>query len=351
MIRYKNHSCRGAAVELLVLIAVMRKGFTVIELLVVTTIMVVLFGLLLGRPGDGRTVKSAAQEFASILRNTKSKALCNEVGDGVVIEPESNSGIVISNSYILPFIECKVTKMPNPVNNGVYPSSIDVGLNPLNASLDDLKRGYKVRFYAQSDSTNQSYRGLQMSEWYCFNYENPPTAKVSIDKETSQNSRNSYWHPLLDCGGLDNSQPKTNIIAGVARHPIKSGVAMIFPKVATIYFRYSGSGNDTSQTWGDLSQEGSIGVVFDKLGCLDALVKQKPVSYIDPFEIVYFFIVNRRDMISNKGLSIIDAFWVAIQPNTGQVVVANHIPQENNDNDSLIASRENARKSFNIGGK
>ena len=168
----------------------------------------------------------------------------------------------------------------------------------------------------------------------------------------------SYWRvkELSNIGvNADNfcevDEPKTNIIAGVARYPIKSGVTMIFPKIATIDFRYSGSGNDTSQTWGDLSQEGSIGVVFDKLGCLDALVKQKPVSYIDPFEIVYFFIVNRRDMISNKGLSITDAFWVAIQPNTGQVVVANHIPQENNNNDSLIASRENARKSFNIGGR
>ena len=326
------------------------KAFTVIELIVVTCIMIVLFSLLLWKTGDGRTVKGAAQEFAGILRNAKSKALCNEVGAGLVIEPEINSGILVSDTYVLPFVECKVTKMPNPVNNGVYPSSIDIGLNPLNASLDDLKLGYKVRFYAQSDTNNQSYRGLQMSEWYCLNYENPPTAKVSFDKETGQNSRNSYWHPLLDCGGLDNSQPKKDVIAGVARYPIKSGEAMRFPKVATIDLRYSGSGNDVNSTWGNLTNKGAIGIVFDKLGCLDALVKQNPVSYIDPFEIVYFYIVDRKELRSmDRKLGSSNAFWVAIQPNTGQVVVAANIPQDNDDTESLTAAREHARKSFTIG--
>ena len=325
-----------------------RKAFTVMELIVVSVIFAILFGLTIRNSGDGRTVKGAAQEFAGILRNAKSKALCKESGAGIILQTEANNGIVVHDAYILPFIECKVDKMPKPVRDS-YPTSIDIGLNILNASPDELKLGYKVKFYSTSPPNSTNARGLYMSEWYSFSYVNPPTATISFNSDNGQTSRNSYWHPLIDCGGLDNSQTKKDVIAGVARCPTKSGIAMTFPKVATIDLRYSGSGNDVNTKWGNLDNKGSLGIVFDILGGLDAIVKQNPTEYIDPCEIVYFFIVDRKEFVQDKRLSSENAFWVAIHPNSGQVSVSSHIPQDSNDTNALIAGRENARKSLSIG--
>lgn len=327
------------------------KGFTIIELIVVIAIMLALYGLILTNIGDGRSVKGAAQEFANLLRNIKSKALLNETGSAVVIEQDSDYGSNVYEGHIPYIIECSVTKMPNPVNNGIYPSSIILGLNPLNAASSELKLGYRTRLYAGAELSSASKLATKMSDWYSFSCINPPLATISFDNEKGQTSINSYWHPLLGSGGLTQplQPPPNGFYMGVARYPDKGMIRMIFPKIATIDLRYSGVGSDPNSNWGNLENKGQFAVIFEKLGGLDAVVTQLPLKSVDPGEIFYFFIVSRKEKKQDKQLASENAFWVAIHYETGQVVVSSHIPQENNDTNSLIAARENARKSLSIG--
>jgi len=338
-----------------------RKGFTLVELLVVAAILAVLFSLVLSgmRRSDG-SVKGAAQQFAAVLRHTQARGLGNEVGAAVIIEPDSDGSIIISDANTLPFMECTVASMPPPAAGNAYPTSTQISLNVLNASLDDLKFGYKLRYFAGGGANSSQRRGPPISDWYAFRSPTPPAATVSFQTASGQTSRNAYWPPVTGCGGCCGASPPppTGLVACVARYPTRGGIAMRFPKVATIDLRYSGTGNDPNTPWGNLDAKGALGVAFDQLGGLEALMQQVPVTAgtpsvetpIDPSEPVYFFIVDRAERTKmDRKLATESGFWVVIQPQTGQINVANNVPQTGTDSAALAAARANARKSLDIG--
>ncbi|MBM4022352.1 MAG: type II secretion system protein [Planctomycetes bacterium] len=340
------------------------RGFTLVELLVVASILAVLFSLVLsGMRRSKGSVKGAAQQFAAVLRQTQARALGNEVGASLMIEPDADGGITIAEGNLLPFMECTVTKMPPAAAAGTYPTSTELTLSVLNATTADLKFGYKLRYFAGGGTANSTQRrGPPISDWYAFRSTAPPAATVSFQAVSGQTSRNAYWPPVTGCGGCcaATPPPSTGLVACVARYPTRGSVAMRFPKAATVDLRYSGTGNAPSSTWGNLDAKGLLGIAFDQLGGLDALMQQVPASTtnttpsantpIDPSEPVFFFIVDRAErMKMDRKLATKSGFWVVIQPQTGQVDVAANVPQTGVDSAALTAARANARQSLDLG--
>lgn len=320
-----------------------RRAFTVVELLVVVTILAALFGLVISsiRRSDG-SVRGAAQQFAAALRNAQGRALGNAAGAAVIIEADADLRVKVSDSNPQAFVEGSVSGMPPPTNGDVYPTSAQITVNPRNAGNDELKYGYKVRFFR--GSANQ--RGQSVSDWFAFSSTNPPSATVSFQTASGQTSRNAFWP---SASGLN---------CCVARYPRRGGVAMTFPKVATIDLRYSGTGSEPGSTWGSLDGKGAIGVSFDVAGSVEALMQQVPVSTvlpaantpIEPCEPIYFFIVDRAELLKqDRRLAAENAFWVVVHHQTGQVNVAANVPQDGVDAAALLAARANARKVVRIG--
>jgi hypothetical protein len=132
---------------------------------------------------------------------------------------------------------------------------------------------------------------------------------------------------------------------------------MDVPKRVAIDLRFSGLGDDVSTTWGSLAAKGTIGVAFDMAGRVDTLMQQvlstpeqQVVEPIDPVEPVYFLFVPRSEVRDGVNtLALEDAYWVVIQPPTGQVGVARNVPQQDTTPAALRAARENARKAIGLG--
>jgi len=325
-----------------------RAAFTLIELLVVASILAALFGLVITgtRRGDG-SVRGAAQQFAALLRTAQSRALGNEVGAALILEADGDLNVVVSDSHVQPFIEGTVTDMPPPATEPSNLSTAEITVAPANAANEDMTAGYKIRFFHRPPGGTG--RGQPVSEWFGFQSPAPPDAIASFQAVNGQTSRNTSWPSAPQDGTMT---------CCIARYPTKAGVAMTFPKVATVDLRYSGTGDAPGTTWGSLDGKGAIAVSFDMLGGIDALMQQVPLSAagsssvtpIDPFEPVYFLIVDRAERLSvDRQLASEKAFWVAVHPQTGQVTVASNVPQAGTDSAALIAARANARKAITIG--
>ena len=75
------------------------RGFTLVELLVVVSIMASLFGLIVVgmRPSVGGELRRAAQQFASVLLAAQSRGIGDPKGSAVVLELDISSGPVMAS--------------------------------------------------------------------------------------------------------------------------------------------------------------------------------------------------------------------------------------------------------------
>lgn len=284
-------------------------AFTLVELLVVVSIMASLFGLMLAgtRPNIGATTRRAAQQFASVLLAAQSRAIGNPQGASVILGPDNASCREVFSGDRPPMVLAIV-------NSGMPPEApvalfATVELSPTNGG--DLSLGYRINFHGNEDVV------LPESPWFAFE----PASTVRFRGTDGQSAYNTVW-PSAANGNV--------LHASISCYPARGGQLMEFPKGVGIDLRYSGTGDDPTTTWGGLSAAGEIGLSFDMVGTVDALMRNLATALPavrQPVEPIYFLIAPMTDIAANEALASDRAFWVAVQPQTGRVTVSSNLPQ------------------------
>lgn len=356
-----------------------RNAFTLVELLVVMAIMAVLFGFVIAGNRTSRidgNIRRGAQQLASTLLATQSLSLGSPTGAAVIISSDGTN-TVYSQARRYPYIE------------GTLRSADQAGADAFRVRLsvhnDDpaaLIHGYRIRFLDRISDTQGP-----PSTW--FRFENKPIVRskchscelnpdgtcsacdevcqvtvqaseystVSLRSENGQTSQNTLW-PVSS--GILTYQ--------TARYPIPAGLSHHMPKGVIVDLGLSGYGDPTDPHWGNLSQRGAIGIGFDTVGAMDAVMQNVlPTDYqsrdiqpLAPHEPMYFFVTSSPSELVPPSqiphpLTSKEAVWVVIQPRNGRVTVSPNVPQseESVTRDglqALRAAREKARRGIGIGG-
>jgi type II secretory pathway pseudopilin PulG len=349
-------------------------AFTLVELLVVASIMLLMFGLVLSgaRPSPRGQIRQAAQSLASLLMAAQSQGLGNAAGAGLVLQSGVVAGLpatmstTVAAAALPPFLTGTTGPGFPPSNPRV--SGAAVTLVPLNGDADEVQHGYKIRFGGAVASGTYPYQ--------------PPTAWMSLAAPpagggssctgmvrlrygvaTSGNNVAAVWpEPTKNASGGNNP-----LDFQIARYPVIADTLLDMPKTVAVDLRYSGLGEDGTTVWnqaswlssgtavsgwGTLAGKGSIAIVFDSVGGVDAVMQniEGPSSLrsqppIDPVEPIYILVTARSeiDEPSFSALSSPQAMWVAIHPQTGRVTTAPNVPQTGTDAAALRAARAKAR--------
>lgn len=328
-----------------------RAAFTIVELLVVTGLMVALFGLVLtiGRPNQRSSCRRAAQEFASLLLATQSRAIGVPEGAGIIVEPSSaNASVaaVVHAAVMPPLLRGRVTGMPpaplpNPPPGD--PSALLTFAGNLPSKIDRAS-AYKIRFESPLDVPERQ----PASPWYAFL---PPESAV-FRSASGQTQANTVW-PRAVGSELDGV---------IARYPQRGGEALSFGKAIAIDLRYSGVGEEPATPldghgYGELAGKGAIGLVYDQLGRVgevmrrveDGAARTGADQPLAPTQTIYFFFVP-ASIIANGAntLSSENAAWVAVNPQSGRVLVAENVPRVGTTSEDLFAAREKARQGVSV---
>lgn len=350
-------------------------AFTLVELLVVASIMVLFFGLVVAgsKPGSSGQVRQAAQQLASVLTAAQSRGLGNAAGAAIIFDSGTASGlaatvsITVFNADVPPFIAGTATVAGLPLPAGTTAASI--ALMPTNADTEDLQNAYKVQLGGSVTIGTIPYQ--PPSPWLNLAANMNGSGTIAFRGAAGQTILNTIWpEPTRTTTGSYNP-----FAFRAARYPVKGDTALELPKTVAIDLRYSGIGEDSAtiwnQTtwiasgtavggWGSLAGKGAIAVGFDSIGGVDGLMQdvysqlglraaQPP---IDPIEPIYL-LVNSRATIDDSivpPLSSAEAMWVVIHPQNGRVSVATNVPQTGFDADALRAARARARAGI-IGAK
>ena len=332
-----------------------RSAFTLVELLVVASIMAVFLGLVLSgaKPGTNGQIRQAAQSLVSVLTSAQSRALGNRAGSAVIFESGTAAGVAasmcirVSNGDVPPFITGTAGTFTS-----LTPSSATIPLTPTNADAADLQHGYKIQFGGAASGASVPYQ--PPSPWLSLAAPVASGATVSFRTGASQALTNTVWpEPTKAVGGGSNP-----FDFQVARYPLKADVAAEFPKAVAVDLRYSGIGDDPTTAWGGLANDGAIALVFDSIGGVDALMQQvlgeasirtnQPIDPVQPF----YLLVTARSEIDDStfpALSSSKALWIAVHPQTGRVTVASNVVQSGTDATALRAARAKARALATIG--
>lgn len=240
-----------------------RRGFTIVELLVVAALMATLFGLVLagGRPKP--TARKFAQEFASMLLAAQSRALGNPEGAAVIIEEKA-----IHEAVCLP---------PRVVSN-----------------VSELK-GYRVRIQRKMPDGV-----LAVTPWL----DGLPGPRGHV----GQNLQNTFIPP----------PDPTRLEYVEVREPVTGGASMDVPvEQVTVALEQSGIGDGSFA-----AATKKVAVVFDQAGRVaDILTDSESTA---PKDLVYFLFHDATD--SSPPLQSTKAVWVAVNPQTGRVNVAANVP-------------------------
>ena len=323
------------------------RGFTIVELLVVVSIMASLFGLIVVgmRPSVGGELRRAAQQFASVLLATQSRGIGDPKGVAVVLEldtrPVAQGGPKVAGTQCIsvfggdkpPFVVGTVTGMPPAAGA----TSATVTINVTNGG--DIQQGYRVQFFGSEPDPV-----VPSSAWFGFRPAVPPATQytVSLRAEDGQSTTNVVWPTPVD----------NTLRARVACYPAKGPLAVAFPKTVGIDLRYSGTGDDPATAWGGLASKGDLAVSFDSVGTLDALMRGlggSAAAARQPVEPVYFLVAARADIEDDAALANERSLWVAIQPSTGRVTTSSNIAQAGKDRVAVRAARANARAALAAG--
>jgi prepilin-type N-terminal cleavage/methylation domain-containing protein len=379
-----------------------RNGFTLTELLVVTAILMSLFGLVLsGARTSGRSdgdIRRGAQQFASLLLASQSLSLGSPTGAAVIVDPEPSEietdgkrhevewlSETVAQARRFPFIEGDVLQGMPPTQDELNraidlaqlkekdPNQLEfvVSLQPTNDDEAALLHGYKIRFFERADNDVEPDTDSPVSEWFKLEPSQDLAGniklKVKLRVENGQSLQNTLW-PAKPASGLLRFQ--------VARYPIPAGLSQTLPEGVAIDLRYSGYDNLAMSDWHALANKaplatdgkrdravkplGAIAVGFDPVGTVDSLMQNvlpeagesRTVQPLTPSEQIYF-LITLRDEIEDPTVNTLAsdrAMWVVVQPQTGRVTIAENVPQTSTDVAALMAARAKGRKGFGIGG-
>jgi prepilin-type N-terminal cleavage/methylation domain-containing protein len=317
-----------------------RAAFTLIELLIVAAIFALLFGMVLAvtRPSVAGGVRQAAQNIASVLLATQSKALGNPSGAGVILD--SSSGVTastVSAADMLPPITgvCS-TGMPPVILSA---TSAAVSITPTNADPSELIKGYKIRFRKAGTLVQ------------------PPTAWMRFDGPETVSFRGSNGQTSGAAGNTIWPAGSGTFAVTIARYPNKGEAVYELPRTVAIDLRYSGVGDGGTfdPNWSDLSNKGSIAIAFDSAGEVDVVIQQAAVPSnsvppLHPVSPVYLLVASKADVDANTSLTSQQSAWVVVQPQTGRVSVSSNAPSTASDpKERLREARDNARKGLPVG--
>lgn len=353
------------------------RGFTLVELLIVMAIMVTLFGIVVSglQPsrGDG-DIRRGAQQLASMLLASQSLSLGSPTGAAVIIASDGPTGEMFSQARRYPYIEGTVDVASQQASD-----VFRVRLSVDNEETASLIHGYRIRFLDRVGGTDGP-----PSTWFGFENKpivrsqchaaelNPdgtcqacreacevyaqasPESTVSLRTENGQTSQNTVWPTA------------SGVLAyQTARYPIPAGLSQRFPKGVVIDLRHSGYGDPTAQHWGSLANRGAIGVGFDTVGAMDAVMQNvlptnsqaRDIQPLAPHEPIYFFVTLGRDVSDPtvNALANPKAVWVVVQPRSGRVTISPNVPQTDqavvaNPLGALRAARDKARRGVGLGG-
>lgn len=354
-----------------------RSGFTLVELLVVMAIMVTLFGIVISGLQPSRTdgdIRRGAQQLASMLLASQSLSLGSPTGAAVIIASDGATGEMFSQARRYPFIEGTVDDASQ-----LEPDVFRVQLTVENEDSSSLIHGYRIRFLDRVGDTDGP-----PSTW--FGFENKPVVRsqchavelnpdgtcsacgntcevfvqaspystVSLRTENGQTSQNTVWPTA------------SGVLAyQTARYPIPAGLSQRLPKGVVIDLRHSGYGDPTVEDWGSLAGRGAIGVGFDTVGSMDAVMQNvlptssqsREIQPLAPHEPMFFFVTAGGDVEDStvNALANPKAVWVAVHPRSGRVTISPNVPQSSEAVASdpvaaLRAAREKARRGITLGG-
>jgi type II secretory pathway pseudopilin PulG len=308
-----------------------RAAFTLVELLVVAGIFASLFGLVLAgvRPSAAGEVRRTAQSIVSVILATQGRALGNPAGAGLILDP---AGAEVSAADMLPLITGTCTSGMPPADRSLPTASVTI--SPSNADPGELANGYRIQF-------GRSAPGQAAAPWMGFS----GGSTVSLRTANGQTGQNTIW-PEPGPGGLP---------VLIARYPAKGEMLVDLPKTVAVDLGNSGIGDGAGfdATWSNLSNKGPIGMTFDGVGGVDAVMQQLlgvgTATVTHPLSPVYLLVAPQKEVEAGTALASEQALWVVIHPQTGRVSVSSNVPQTGTDATALRAARAKARAQAVIG--
>lgn len=324
-----------------------RRGFTLVELLVVTGLMASLLGLVLtvGRPSGRSQVGQTLQGLSSAMIATQTRALGKETGSALILEPGTNGMLphacnAILSGDVQPFVTGVVagsgaTGMP-PADLALASTVVSLSA-PENGSNADLEQGYRIRFSGTAPAT-------PASPWFRFGWGGALTScTVALRTDANQFIDNTVW-PIAPAG--------TSLRYEVARYPQKAAPVVEPLKLAAIDLRFSGVGDAGTGDYASFAStnanKGLIAICFDRDGRLDAIMQYgsgsvPSIQPLTPTAPLYLLVATVADIQDSRSLQSESSRWLAIAPSTGRVSIAANISVAGTTPADIAAARANAR--------
>jgi prepilin-type N-terminal cleavage/methylation domain-containing protein len=281
-----------------------RKAFTLVELLVVASLMAVLFGLIVANGRPRPSALRGAQDFSSALLAAQSRSLGKPEGAAVIIESD---GTVFYEADMLP-------PLMLPVNAGTLQAHAD------------LPSSYKCRF---RQKVGDGF--VAVSPWLGLNNGAPVLRDLA-----GQTPANTILEP-----------PGAEIEAMVIRSPRLGSNPIKVGRGVQLFLEHSGVGDNllASHGYGRFSGQGRIAIVFDQTGRVAEVIRQLGAAGapepLAPNEIIYFLFGEAGE---SEPLSGERSVWVAVNPQTGRINVASNEPSAD-----LVVARSKARQAIAFG--
>lgn len=301
-------------------------GFTLVELLVVISIMATLFAAMLSvsRGGDTAKVRRAAQEFAGLLLAAQTQALGRPEGAAVIVaEDAGNLGTIMAEGRCPPVIVVGVKE------DGTL------------AAHPELAAAYKLRFRRPAGGGS-----ITVSPWLGLGIRTtPPGQEPRWEPRLRNTTGQTLQNTLLKL-------PGDNLEAMVARYPTPAAKLVRLAAEIAIDLRHSGVGDDPAagHGHGSLDGRGPLAIVFEQTGRMGEVIQNlgapggPPNAPIRPSQVIYFLFAERYEVERGRALASEKSVWVAVNPQSGRIGVSANVPSDN-----LAAARARARTAMVLG--